>query len=372
MPEKKTENKNPAGKGPTAESSLQRQQRLFSCGAVENYAHFFEGDEPSFDHLIEAGEDGVDTLLGLDDFEDDGKIFGKAEEFVGVIHTGAAVAADTAKNRNTGEIFLAEQRDDGLVKRFAVPLVRFSDVNAHQGTFTFEFLAGHGGLLEAVSQTNSCGGKQQAEYDTGQDVSGSAEPFTGFEHFGGFPTETGESGVAAEEADGDGHAPFGWNQYAIESELADKAEKEAAGEVDEQGSIGEGAGHFDLDYALKAVAGQSADGAEQGNEQETQRFSDPAAGLQKKLLEPRRQPGVISVQQEQLKRLKANSIAVRDFKDSLTFGKGRKQVRRLDECCKQQIRCCVWVGHVFSEPGQLGMLTESELDGAKGGECGIP
>jgi hypothetical protein len=72
--------------------------------------------------------------------------------------------------------------------------------------------------------------------------------------------------------------------------------------------------------------------------------------LQKKLLEPRGQPGVISVQQEPLKRLKANSIAVRDFKYSLAFGNGRKQVKRLEECFKQQIRCRVRVGHVFQNP----------------------
>jgi len=35
--------------------------------------------------------------------------------------------------------------------------------------------------------------------------------------------------------------------------------------------------------------------------------------LQKKLLEPRKQPGVISVQQKELKRLKANSIAGSKF-----------------------------------------------------------
>src|SRR6266581_9116890 len=118
--------------------------KLLFGGAVEDDADFFEGDEAAIDHFVEAGKNFFDALSGFDDFEDDGKILGEAEELVGVIDAGAAVAGDATNDRGTGEAFFTEHLDDGVMERFAVPFVGFADVDAHQGAFALEFLVGHG------------------------------------------------------------------------------------------------------------------------------------------------------------------------------------------------------------------------------------
>ena len=41
---------------------------------VKNHAHFLEGDQPTFDHLVEPRQDLLDTLGGLDNFNDDRQI----------------------------------------------------------------------------------------------------------------------------------------------------------------------------------------------------------------------------------------------------------------------------------------------------------
>src|SRR6266850_2105369 len=58
---------------------------LFLGGAVEDYANFFERDEATFHHFVEAGESLFDALGGFDDLEDDGQVLGQAEDLVGVI-----------------------------------------------------------------------------------------------------------------------------------------------------------------------------------------------------------------------------------------------------------------------------------------------
>jgi len=111
------------------------------------------------------------------------------------------------------------------------------------------------------------------------DVCCGAGPLAVFQHLGGFPSEAGESGVAAEEADGDGHAPVRRNNHAIQRELADQAEKEAAGQIDEQGAVRKRAADADLHDALEAVAGERACRAENRDECKTQSCSDlPLAG----------------------------------------------------------------------------------------------
>jgi len=76
--------------------------------------------------------------------------------------------------------------------------------------------------------------------------------------------------------------------------LADQAEKEAAGQVDEECALGKGAGHADLHEALKAVTRERADSPKDSNQNETQSVSilQTAASISswltnKKLLEPR-------------------------------------------------------------------------------------
>ena len=123
---------------------LRNAAALFFGGAVKDDADFFEGDEAAFDHFVEVGEDFFDAFLGFDDFENDGEILREAQEFVGVIDAGAAVAADATEHGGAGEAVFAQHRHDGFVERFAVPFVGFADVDAHQGAFAFKFFVGHG------------------------------------------------------------------------------------------------------------------------------------------------------------------------------------------------------------------------------------
>jgi hypothetical protein len=71
--------------------------------------------------------------------------------------------------------------------------------------------------------------------------------------------------------------------------LSDEGEKKAPGQVNQQGSIGECASRADLNDALQSVAGQGADGSEQGNQHQSQEKSFPAsrAAQNKKHLAPR-------------------------------------------------------------------------------------
>jgi fluoride ion exporter CrcB/FEX len=45
--------------------------RLFLRGAVEDNANFFQGDQPTANHFVEAGENLLNTFGGLDDLKDD-------------------------------------------------------------------------------------------------------------------------------------------------------------------------------------------------------------------------------------------------------------------------------------------------------------
>lgn len=149
--------------------------------------------------------------------------------------------------------------------------------------------------LKLVGEADAGYGQEQADGHTGSHIGRGAEPFTVFEHFGGFPAEAGECGVSAEEADGDGHAPVGRDYHAIQCELADQPEQEAAREIDQQRAVRKGAGHANLHQALQTVAGERAKRAEDSDQCKTQHFSNPQfdgatesreAPLRKKLLEP--------------------------------------------------------------------------------------
>ena len=84
--------------------------------------------------------------------------------------------------------------------------------------------------------------------------------------FGCFPAEAGERGVAAEEADSDGHAPVRRNDHAIQSELADQAKQKASCQINDQRAVGKRAADAQLHEALQAVPRQRADGAKNRNQ----------------------------------------------------------------------------------------------------------
>src|SRR5262245_20424055 len=90
------------------------------------------------------------------------------------------------------------------------------------------------GSLETVCQADAGYGEQKAGDDTGSDIGGGAQPFPVFQHFRGFPAETGKGGVSAEESDSDGDAQVGRDEHAVQRKLPEEAQKQAAGQIDEQ------------------------------------------------------------------------------------------------------------------------------------------
>src|SRR6202030_1784077 len=81
---------------------------------------------------------------------------------------------------------------------------------------------------QVVGQPNASDAQEQTGYYACAYIGRGPGPLAGFQHLGGFPSETGKGGVSAEEADGDGHAPVWRDYHAIERELADQAEEKEA------------------------------------------------------------------------------------------------------------------------------------------------
>src|SRR6266568_4372863 len=127
---------------------------------------------------------------------------------------------------------------------------------------------------QVVAQADA-GDAQEQTYDHAcAYIGGSAGPLAILQHLGGFPAETGERCVASEETDGNGHAPVRRNHQAIERELANQAEQEATGQIDQQRAKRKSARRADLHDALEAVARERTDGAEDRNQRKTQFLSN--------------------------------------------------------------------------------------------------
>src|SRR6266571_2827732 len=244
-------------------------------GAVENHAHFFECDQATVNHFVEARKDLLDMFGRLDDLQDNGQILREAENFVRVVDAGPAVARDSAQDGYTGEALLAQDLNNGFVERLAVPFVRFADVDAHQRALAFKFLVRHGGLLEAVREVDACYRQKQAGEHTRGHINGSAEPLHFFQHRGCPPAETRKRCVAAEKADGDSGAPVGRDDQAIQRELSDQAEEKAAREIDQQRAVGKRARGAKLNEPLQGVACQRAHGDQNGDQRNPHPFSNP-------------------------------------------------------------------------------------------------
>src|ERR1700722_9380304 len=89
-----------------------------------------------------------------------------------------------------------------------------------------------GRLLESICQTNAGDGKQQSHEHAGANEDRGAGPRPSFQHFGGFPAETGKGCESSKKAHGNRHAHFMRNDHAIYGELTNKAKKKAAQQVD--------------------------------------------------------------------------------------------------------------------------------------------
>src|SRR3954451_3700772 len=118
--------------------------------AIEDHSDLFQRDQAPFDHLIEARQQLFDAFGVLDYFDDDWEILGQSEDFVGVIDAGAAITGYTAQHGRAGKALLAQHLDDGFVQRLAMPLVGFSDVDAHQSALAFKLFVSHMWLLKTA------------------------------------------------------------------------------------------------------------------------------------------------------------------------------------------------------------------------------
>lgn len=57
---------------PAAQNS--RRIRLFLGGTIQDYTHFFEGDQSAFHHLIQTRKNCLDPLRRFDHFDNDRQI----------------------------------------------------------------------------------------------------------------------------------------------------------------------------------------------------------------------------------------------------------------------------------------------------------
>src|SRR3990170_124629 len=108
--------------------------------AVEDHANAFERDQAAADHLVQPGKQALDALGILDDLHDNGQVLRQAQYLVGVVAAGGTVAGDAAQHGGAAESFVAKEIDQRVIERSPVPLVRFSDVDAHQGSLAFNAL----------------------------------------------------------------------------------------------------------------------------------------------------------------------------------------------------------------------------------------
>jgi hypothetical protein len=60
-----------------------------------------------------------------------------------VIDARRAIPADSAQDRDTREILVAQQINYLLIEQFSMPFVGFADVDAHERPFTCELLVCH-------------------------------------------------------------------------------------------------------------------------------------------------------------------------------------------------------------------------------------
>ena len=72
---------------------------------------------------------GVDAFLAVHDFDNDGEVLGKPQDFGSVNAAVTAEAHEAAQDRRAGDPLLAGKKYECFIKRLSVPLVRFADEN---------------------------------------------------------------------------------------------------------------------------------------------------------------------------------------------------------------------------------------------------
>src|SRR6266851_714921 len=130
-------------------------------------------------------------------------------------------------------------------------------------------------VLKFIRQANSGHRQQQSRNHACSNISACTKPFAIFQHFRGFPSETGKSGETSKKSDSDGHAHVRGDQYAVHRQLADQSQQETAGQIHKQRPVRESAAHSNLHHALQPIARQRADGSEQCNQEYFQAVTSP-------------------------------------------------------------------------------------------------
>lgn len=74
-------------------------------------AYLLHRDEAAAHHPVDVAEDGVDVLLAVHDFDDDGQVLGQAQEMSLVEDGVRPETRDTPDHRGAGQPLRAKQRE---------------------------------------------------------------------------------------------------------------------------------------------------------------------------------------------------------------------------------------------------------------------
>jgi hypothetical protein len=108
------------------------------AGRVLQYANLLHRDQALVDHLVENPSEFLGVLLGVDDLDDDGKIFRQPQNVRGVQDASGSKTGNSPKHRGPGEAFLPKALEQGHVQRLAVPAIGLADVDAGEDLFSVQ------------------------------------------------------------------------------------------------------------------------------------------------------------------------------------------------------------------------------------------
>ena len=109
-----------------------------SATAVGEDLDLLERDQPIADHLVELGQDGADAVLLVDDLDQDRQVLRETQQPGRVEVRVGAEALDAADDGRAGQLPLAQERDDRLVERLAIVVVRLADVDPDEQRRTLD------------------------------------------------------------------------------------------------------------------------------------------------------------------------------------------------------------------------------------------
>lgn len=98
-------------------------------GSVRQHLDAFERDQPVGDHRVELREDRAQAVLLVDDLDEHRQVGRERQDPRRMQMLLRPEALDTPDNRRAGDAALAEELDDRVIERPAVPLVRLADVD---------------------------------------------------------------------------------------------------------------------------------------------------------------------------------------------------------------------------------------------------